>query len=95
MTYTTKAIETFIKKRFPSDCNWLDGNCYYFAVILKTRFPGGQIYYDVVDGHFIFKYCNKYYDWSGEVQCDSPIAWDIFNKYDYWQEKRIIKDCIE
>ena len=32
-------ILAFIKRRFSQDCNWIDGNCYYFATILKTRFP--------------------------------------------------------
>lgn len=36
-------IEEFINRRFPNDCNWLSGNCYYFAIILKDRFPEGNI----------------------------------------------------
>ena len=28
----------FIKRRFPTDSNWLSGNCYYFAKILQERF---------------------------------------------------------
>ena len=33
----------FIKRRFPVDCNWLSGNCYYFAQILMARFPEAKI----------------------------------------------------
>ena len=45
----------FIYRRFPDDCHWTDGNCYYFACILKARFEEGEIWYDAVDGHFVFK----------------------------------------
>jgi len=33
----------------------------YFAIILKDRFPDGEIYYDVWNGHFIFKLEDIYY----------------------------------
>ncbi len=49
-------IIKFIKRRFPNDSNWLNGNCFYFAVILKNRFPKGVIFYDVVIDHFVFMY---------------------------------------
>lgn len=60
-------VLSFIHKRFYNDCNWLNGNCYYFSIILSSRFPNGKIYYDVINGHFLFKYNNCYYDWSGKV----------------------------
>ena len=47
-------IEEFINRRFPSNCDWLEGNCYYFARILKMRFKG-EIWYDLVEGHFLFR----------------------------------------
>lgn len=65
-------VKEFIDRRFKADCNWLNGNCYYFALILSDRFPGGTIYYDVIYGHFIYLYEGKYYDWSGvssQVKC--------------------------
>ena len=95
MKELTGEIQSFILKRFPSNCHWLDGNCYYFAVILKARFPDGGIYYDVIDGHFVFKYKEKFYDWQGETICVSPILWDSFEDYDSLQKERIIRDCIE
>ena len=52
----------FIKRRFSVDCNWTTGNCYYFAIILKDCFSSGKIFYDVINGHFIFFYDGKYYD---------------------------------
>lgn len=60
-------VEDFIKKRFSADNRWLSGNCLWFSLILKKRFPGGRIYYLPVSGHFVYKYRGKYYDWTGEV----------------------------
>ena len=88
-------IQEFIQRRFQSDCNWLTGNCYYFSLILKDRFPDGVIYYDVINGHFVFKYLEKYYDWSGEIHPQGYLVeWDKFDKYDSLQKQVIIRDCI-
>lgn len=88
-----KVIE-FILRRFPQDCNWTDGNCYFFALILHDVF-GGEIYYDVVNGHFVTKIKNKFYDWTGEVtDAEVLVKWDKFDKYDKAQKERIIRDCI-
>lgn len=88
-------IQEFIQRRFKSDCDWLTGNCYYFSFILKDRFPDGVIYYDVIDGHFIFKYKKKYYDWSGEIYPEGYLVeWDKFDEYDSLQKQVIIRDCI-
>lgn len=86
----------FIKRRFKDDCKWLDGNCYYFAIILKDRFPEGMIFYDVQLGHFVFKYYEYYYDWSGIYNCkeDYLIPWHLFESYDSSQKKIIERDCI-
>lgn len=85
----------FIKRKFKDDFNWTKGNCYYFAVILKDRFPKGKIYYDVIYGHFVFKYENIYYDWTGIVEVTGHLVeWSKFNKYDVLQKERIIRDCI-
>lgn len=88
-------ILEFIKRRFPNDSNWRNGNCYYFAQILKTRFPHGIIFYDVINGHFIFQYNSKYYDWSGEIKSiNFLVEWDKFDEYDSFQKQRIIRDCV-
>lgn len=93
----TDKILKFISNRFPIDCNWLTGNCFYFAQILKSRFPEGEIYYDVIFGHFLFKIYNNYYDWSGKVESiGQPVKWDTFqSEYDSLQYERIIKDCVK
>ena len=89
-------ILEFIKRRFKKDCDWTDGNCYYFALILKNRFPDGKIYNDVIYGHFVFKYQNSFYDWNGyyEKANSNLIEWDNFRYYDSLQEDRIIRNCI-
>ena len=89
-------IIEFIKRRFPFDCNWTSGNCYYFAIILKDRFPGGEIYYDVINGHFVYKYCHVFYDWCGiSVPSGHVILWDTFYQYDLLEKNRIVRDCIQ
>lgn len=88
-------VEEFIRRRFPVDCNWIDGNCYYFAIVLLSRFPTGEIYYDVILGHFLFKYEDQYYDWTGHVVPDGIlIQWDKFDDYDQLQKQIITRDCI-
>lgn len=89
-------IREFIDRRFSKDCNWDTGNCYYFCLILKDRFPEGRICYDVTWGHFMFEYKGKYYDWGG-VHDDFDkvlVPWDEFDEYDGLQKDRIIRDCI-
>ena len=89
-------IMDFIHRRFPKDSGWLNGNCYYFAVILKDRFPEGKIMYDVIDGHFVFQYDGLYYDYRGITKQEDGflVEWDKFDDYDSIQKKRITRDCI-
>ena len=90
-------IIEFIKRRFPKDCNWLDGNCYYFSKILHDRFETGKILYDVVYGHFLYEYKDNYYDWTGKVskeKYNNTVPWELFKNYDEIQYKIIIRDCI-
>lgn len=93
----------FIRRRFPCDplASWTTKNCYYFAIILKARFAEGSIYYDVVDGHFLFLYKGWFYDYYGiafsETDIPNPyrvIEWDKFDNYDRNQQQRIIEYCI-
>ena len=88
-------VEEFIRKRFINNCNWLDGNCYYFAIILKARFPQAIILYDVINGHFVVDIDNKLYDWSGKISDNSKyVIWDQMDNYDSLVKERIIRDCI-
>jgi hypothetical protein len=51
--------------------------------------------YDVIQGHFIFLYDGKHYDWSGEIQPDGYLVeWDRFDECDKLQKQVIIRDCI-
>lgn len=70
MGYKIDEVEDFIKRHFGFEdkCNWQNGNCYYFARILKDRFPDGEIVYCIIEGHFIFQYKNKYYDSRGLLE---------------------------
>lgn len=84
----------FINKRFPIDCNWTTGNCYYFALILADRF-NGDIYYDVINGHFITKIQDYFYDWNGVVDTNNYLVeWNKMDQYDSLVKQRIIRDCI-
>ena len=88
-------VLTFINKRFSKNCNWLDGNCYYFAIILKERF-GGHIYYDSVNCHFIIQINGKFYDWTGIVKpnIDNLLNWEELKNIDQSYYNRIKRDCI-
>ena len=91
----TDIVLDFIRRRFPVDNHWCDGNCYYFATILHARFPDGKIYYDVIDNHFFIGLDGKFYDWTGEIQPDGyVIEWDKCDEYDSNVKKAVIRDCI-
>lgn len=94
---TEQRVLEFIHRRFPQDCNWKNGNCYFFAVILKSRFPEGIILYDVIDGHFVTHIDGQNYDWSGVVSDEGKhyyVEWDYFDEYDSNQKKSVIDGCI-
>lgn len=100
----TERILLFIHSRFPKDCNWLNGNCYYFCVILMARFPNElSIYYDAIAGHFIVGaplYLETgikvvYYDWTGIYEPRSmPILLEDIKKNDESWYRRLVRDCI-
>jgi len=92
---TTKMILEFIKRRFPYNSRWMTGNCYHFALILSDAFDG-EIYYDVVKGHFVTSISDKYYDYCGEVTDSiTLVKWKDFDKYDRLLKERIIRDCVK
>ena len=96
---TQNEIIKFICRRFPIDNNWMNGNCYYFALILKDRF-NGKIFYDVIDGHFVTQIDGINYDWLGVVSIvDSGkhhyVDWEKFDEYDKLQKQSVIDGCIK
>ncbi len=76
------------------------GFCYYFAVILKTRFPEVVIYYDQIDGHFISFYKGEFYDITGHLaKYDSGNRtglwrWDTLESEDELLFDRVWNDCV-
>lgn len=92
----------FIYRRFPDDCHWTDGNCYYFACILKARFEEGEIWYDAVDGHFVFKLEDLFFDWNGtcmQYEIDERLKehlykWPDLKQIDEKLYKRIMRDAV-
>lgn len=85
-------FENFIK-RFKV-VNWMNGNCYYFAIILKDKYPNGRIIYDPIIGHFMLKIKNKAYDFMGIHQLPETFYyWDELEKEDELLYKRLRRDC--
>lgn len=89
-------VLNFISNRFPVKCNWTNGNCYYFALILHDRFPNSAIYYDVIHGHFLTKIGDNYFDWLG-VQYpieNDLVRWDEYQQIDPVHYNRIKRDVL-
>ena len=97
---TKDKIFEFIERRFPpeKDCNWVTGNCYYFAVILREAFPGGRIVYEPIDGHFLYEIDGCLYDWFGRhdyyLENRDFINWEEYHNVDPLHYERILRDCI-
>lgn len=93
----------FINRRFSHPeviKSFTNGNCYYFVIILKTRFGVGHIVYNEIDNHFAYLLNNKIYDITGII-CENFInnnnLWQYWFKY--WVKEpansyRIERDCI-
>lgn len=99
-------ILDFIARRFPitegDNDHWMTTNCYYFARILKSRFKG-EIWYDLVECHFLFKRGDYFFDWSGirtQYNLDKPetvdnlVRWSDYKKIDPTHYDRICRDVI-
>lgn len=90
----------FIQRRFPkshnSDSNWLSGNCFYFSLILSTRFStkNPTIYYDVIHGHFLTQIEDKLYDATGIVYKLSKEELERVNKSQLWNSISLDYDMI-
>lgn len=90
-------MDEFIKRRFPTPDKWETGNCFWFALILEKRFPGGSIYYVPIEGHFIYKYNDKFYGWSGEydIKDKEVISLTKLKIIDELWYNRLMRDCFE
>ena len=93
-------VEKWIKK-FKFVCAeeletvFTEGNCYYFAVILREHF-GGEIYYLPIENHFICKINKNFYDITGKViPEEEPVCWTTFKDIDELEYNRVIRDCID
>lgn len=98
MIINTDEIEEFINRRFKQDCDWLTGNCYYFAAILKIRFPYLEIVYFPVAGHFatLYRRINYFYDYRGKYQTKEVFYfWNELRNVEPNLFERIVKDCVE
>lgn len=94
-------IEEFIYRRFNQPeviDNFLNGNCYYFAIILKERFPYLNIYYLATAGHFCVKdeCTNKFYDVTGTINIinDTPYLFNYIKVNEPNWYNRIVDGCI-
>ena len=93
-------ITDFIKRRFPDESNWMNGNCYFFAHILASRFVG-EIVYDPIEGHFLFlAYDNNLYDWTGcrnysKEERKRMFLWKDYCEKDSVHYSRIWRDCVK
>lgn len=109
-----ETVNNFIRQRFHSNSVdysnlWLYGNCYWFAVILTTRFPSLKIWLFPLENHFAAgnKEGTIFYDWTGSFtlqdRCDiesftqenSPILWSECKELDPKWSKRIERYCID
>ena len=70
-----------------------NGMCYYFYVILKSRFPQAICMYDELEGHFIAEIDDIFYDITGDVtNLYNPVPWEFYDISG--MRKNIIKNCI-
>jgi hypothetical protein len=88
-------IIEFIKRRWQLDSHWLDGNCYWFAHILTTRFTHLDIYYLPIEGHFVAGDGKEFYDWTGLVAlAEKPWLFSYIRETEPNWYSRIVRDCI-
>lgn len=93
----SEVIKEFIVRRWSNsnfDCKWTIGNCYWFAVILTTRFPYLKIYYEPIIGHFVAGDGTKFYDINGEYKSSNLKAFEDIKREDDIFYKRLIRDCV-
>ena len=92
-------VVEFIERRFPAEENWLRENNYYFAIILREAFPGGKIFFDPSEEHFLYMLNGQLYDWYG-LRDDYPINthfidWEEYSKTNTAHCRKIVRDFIK
>ena len=77
---------------------FLNGNCYYFSIILKHRFPNMHIVYSQIDNHFMCLYDNRIYDIRGDITNNVMVydlfSWEDYMHYDKLDYGRVVKYCV-
>ena len=88
-------VLNFIKRRFSKDCDWTNGNCFWFALILNARFKFLSIYYLPVTGHFVAGALGTYFDWTGKIEVNEPayLLNELCENDNEWG-LRILRDCV-
>ena len=89
-------ILELINRRFDIDCRWTTGNCYWFAKILTSRFPQMEICYCPIEGHFVSRFKNEYYDANGvyEPIANTVYLFETLKEIDPPYYNRLIRDCV-
>ena len=90
-------ILEFIYRRWSqTDGNWFNGNCYWFAHILTTRFPELKIYYLPIEGHFVAGKDELYFDAAGQYATSGQPFYDFeeLESEDPSLYNRLIRDCV-
>lgn len=96
VSFMANVIEVcdFTKRRFGENCHWTDGNCLWFAYILKSRFDDVDIVYDYVAGHFLVSVNGTLVDWTGIVEpIETIILLDEIHDTDPLWYKHLMRDC--
>lgn len=97
------SITNFISKFKKYESNnvliktFTEGFCYYFSLILKSRFPEGKIFYNTMN-HFVFKLDDRLFDITGDctdIWTNKYLYdWEEFQRLEPLEVKGITRDCI-
>ena len=88
-------ILDFIDRRWKKDCDWKNGNCYWFAHILVSRFPRLKIYYLPIEGHFVAGDSINFYDSTGRIELQEiPLLLSQIEQDDIVWYKKLMRDCV-
>lgn len=89
----------FIRRRFAKDCDWMEGNCFWFAAILCERFDELYMWYEPIVGHFYAGDIkgNVFFDWAGaHIGLENkPILFAKIAENDDLWFSRLIRDCVK